>query len=277
MPYADNVSYNVPFGSVIAKSMTTIKAPGVYIAPGTPSHTFGGPIGLNDDSINQNQNDAGITKVQYTYALSQSAYLRAYGYTFYSDWYLTDPGFGSCDELCPSFPEAAQYQLITHTSGGALDFQDQLNDQNLVSLDGNYTTAGVIRFNNSSAYAGCAPGGFAYPNNCSPIGYMSRGRWTSSRATATTTTAHQKHWLLRTLPQLGLLRRGQRDQRQPDLDRRCGVRSHSVWRRGHSGRERPERRGIVCGPETRPARTTPFGRASSMQRCKTSSVPAISS
>ena len=173
MPYADNVSYNVPFGSVIAKNATSIKAPGVYIAPGTPSHTFGGPIGLNDDSINQNQNDAGITKIQYTYALSQSAYLRAYGYTFYSDWYLTDPGFGSCDELCPSFPEAAQYQLITHTSGGALDFQDQLNDQNLVSLDGNYTTAGVIRFNNSSAYAGCSPGFFGYPNNCSPIGYMS--------------------------------------------------------------------------------------------------------
>ena len=107
MPYADNVSYNVPFGSVIAKSMTTIKTPGVYIAPGTPSHTFGGPIGLNDDSMNQNQNDAGITKVQYTYALSQSAYLRAYGYTFYSDWYLTDPGFGSCDELCPSYPASA--------------------------------------------------------------------------------------------------------------------------------------------------------------------------
>ncbi len=173
MPYADNVSYNVPFGSVIAKNATTIKAPGVYIAPGTPSHTFGGPISLTDDSQNVNQNDAGITKIQYTYALSQSAYLRAYGYTFYSDWYLTDPAFGSCDELCPSFPEAAQYQLITHTSGGALDFQDQLNDQNLVSLDGNYTTAGVIRFNNASAYAGCAGGFFNYPNNCSPIGYMS--------------------------------------------------------------------------------------------------------
>ena len=44
---------------------------------------------------------------------------------------------------------------MTHTSGGALDFQDQLNDQNLVSLDGNYTTAGVIRFNNTSAYDSC--------------------------------------------------------------------------------------------------------------------------
>jgi hypothetical protein len=177
-PYADNIAYNVPFGSAISSydyktGAATTKAPSVYIAPGTPSHTFGGPIPLTDNSINVNQNDTGISKIQYTYALSQSAYLRAYGYTFYSDWYLTDPTFGSCDEFCPSFPEAAQYQLMTHTAGGALDFQDQLNDQNLVSLDGNYTTAGVIRFNNESAYAGCSPGFFGFPDQCSPIGYMS--------------------------------------------------------------------------------------------------------
>ena len=52
-------------------------------------------------------------------------------------------------------PISAQYQLITHTSGAALNFQDQINDQNLVSIDGNYTTASVLRFNNTSAYAGC--------------------------------------------------------------------------------------------------------------------------
>jgi hypothetical protein len=65
---------------------------------------------------------------------------------------------------------AAQYELITHTSGGALDFQDQINDQNLVSIDGNYTTAGVIRFNNSSAYSGCLGACGAG----SPIGYMAK-------------------------------------------------------------------------------------------------------
>src|SRR5580692_2569913 len=72
------------------------------------------------------------------------------------------PSFGATDELTSS-ALAAQYQLITHTSGGALDFQDQLNDQNLISLDGNYTTAGVIRFNNSNAFGAD-----------SPIGYMSK-------------------------------------------------------------------------------------------------------
>jgi hypothetical protein len=173
--YGDNVAYNLPFGKPIASfnyktGAESISTPGVYMAPSTPPHPFDGPIPLNDNSINQNQNDTGITKLQYTYALSQSAYLRAYGYTFYSDWMLTDPAFGSTVEEIPSYPGAAEYQLFTHTSGGALDFQDQLNDQNLVSLDGNYTSAGVIRFNNYSAYPGClgtCEGG-------SPIGYMSQ-------------------------------------------------------------------------------------------------------
>ncbi|MFY9718721.1 MAG: hypothetical protein WAK16_03670, partial [Candidatus Cybelea sp.] len=166
--YGDNVAYNVPFGSVIATRAGT-KAPGVYMSPDTPAHAFNGPIPLNDDSLTSNRNDTGIAKLQYTYALSQSAYLRAYGYSFYSDWMSLSPGFGA-NGVAEYTPSAipAQYQLVTHTSGGALDFQDQLNDQNLVSVDGNYTTAGVIRFNNSSAYSGC----LGACSSGSPIGYM---------------------------------------------------------------------------------------------------------
>ncbi len=160
--YADGIAYNVPFGTPIASSPTSIKAPGVYMAPSTPAHAFNGPLSLNDNSLNSNRNDTGITKLQYTYALSQSAYLRAYGYTFYSDWLQNDPTYAGGGTLVPS-ALAAQYQLITHTSGGALDFQDQINAQNLLSIDGNYTTASVIRFNNSSAYGAV-----------SPIGYMGK-------------------------------------------------------------------------------------------------------
>jgi len=171
-PYADNIAYNVPFGAVIARNSGSVTPPGVYMAPGTPPHTFGGPQSPTDQSLSVNQNDTGIIKMQYTHALSQSAYLRAYAYTFYSDWYQNNPLLASCDNFCPNTYGAALYQLITHTAGGALDFQDQLNDQNLVRLDTNYTTAGVIRFNDTSAYAGCASGYFGFPNICSPIGYM---------------------------------------------------------------------------------------------------------
>ncbi len=165
--YADGVAYNKPFGSPIgshnyATGATQYQSPGVYMAPDTPAHAFNGPLPLNDNSLNSNRNDTGITKIQYTYALSQAAYLRAYGYTFYSDWLQNDPTYAAGGTAVPS-ALAAQYQLITHTSGAALDFQDQINDQNLLSVDGNYSTASVIRFNNSSAYG-----------SVSPIGYMAR-------------------------------------------------------------------------------------------------------
>ncbi|MBV8066565.1 MAG: TonB-dependent receptor, partial [Candidatus Eremiobacteraeota bacterium] len=166
--YADAVTYNVPFGTPIANSKGLKVSPTPYFAPGAPPHAFNGPIDPNNNNLDVNQNDTGITKLQYTYALSQSAYLRAYGYTFYSDWLQGSPIFGATDESVPSAP-SAQYQLITHTSGGALEFQDQINDQNLLSVDGNYTTAGVIRFNNTSAYASCLSGA-----GCSPIGYMTK-------------------------------------------------------------------------------------------------------
>jgi len=162
--YSDAVTYNVPFGTPIAKSASNFKAPGVYYAPDAPPHPFAGPLPLTSNSLNVNENDTGVTKLQYTFALSQSAYLRAYGYTFYSDWLETAPFNGATGGLLTGINGAAQYQLITHTAGGAIDFQDQLNDQNLVTVNGNYTTADVIRFNNSTALGGT-----------SPIGYMSSG------------------------------------------------------------------------------------------------------
>ncbi len=162
--YADGVAYNVPFGTSVGKGPGSMKAPGVYMSPDTPAHAFNGPLPINDNSINSYQNNTGVTKLQYTYSLSQSAYLRLYGYTFYSDWLQLDPTYAASGTNIPSTP-AGQYDLMTHTAGGAISFQDQINDQNLFGLDGNFTQASVIRFNNSSAYG-----------DNSPIGYMNGSR-----------------------------------------------------------------------------------------------------
>jgi Carboxypeptidase regulatory-like domain/TonB-dependent Receptor Plug Domain/TonB dependent receptor len=162
-PYADSIAYNLPFGSVIGTPGHTA-LPGVYMAPGTPQHQFDGPIPLYDNSLSPVSNDTGIAKLQYTYALSTSAYLRIYGYSFYSDWLQESPLFGSTEEGSPSVP-SPEYQLYTHSAGGALEFNDQINDQNLLGVDYNYTTANVTRFNNSSAIATLGN---------SPIGFMSK-------------------------------------------------------------------------------------------------------
>jgi Carboxypeptidase regulatory-like domain len=166
LPYADQVVYNLPFGTPIAKSASNFIAPSIYKAPDTPAHAYGGGIDPYDNSLQTYENDTGISKLQYTYALSSAAYLRAYGYTFYSDWLQNAPIFGATSEFTPSLP-SPQYDLMTHSVGGALDFNDQINDQNLVTADYNYTQAGVIRFNNTSAIAGAGT---------TPIGYMGNGK-----------------------------------------------------------------------------------------------------
>ena len=162
--YADGVAYNLPFGTPISTGPGHTTNPSVYLAPGAPAHQFNGPIPLYDQSLSPVSNDTGITKLQYTFALSSSAFLRAYGYTLYSDWQQGSPLYGGTGGGVPSTP-AAQYLLFTHTAGGALEFNDQINDQNLIAADLNYTTASVIRFNNSSAIEG---------GNISPTGYMAK-------------------------------------------------------------------------------------------------------
>ena len=94
--------------------------------------------------------------MQYTYALSQSAYLRALRLHLLLRLAADGPDLRRHRRCSvPSADPAASTRCITHTAGGALDFQDQINDQNLVTLDGNYTTAGVIRFNNYVGVLGC--------------------------------------------------------------------------------------------------------------------------
>jgi hypothetical protein len=163
LPYADGVAYNLPFGTTISANNTSITPPSPYYAPDTPQHAFNGPQPLFDEGLNVNQNDTGIVKLQYTHEFSDSAYLRAYGYTFYSDWLQTNPFAGGTGERL--FFSSPQYQLITHTRGGSLDFEDQVNADNLFSANGNYTTAGVVRFANNSGLIGVEN---------EPIGYMSQ-------------------------------------------------------------------------------------------------------
>jgi hypothetical protein len=173
--YADSVTYDLPFGTPIASNSTSFKAPQAYFAPGAPPHAFDGALPLYDNSIDVGQNDTGITKLQYTHALNQSAYLRAYAYTFYSAWLLTDPTEAATFQYVGSFPGDAEYQVESHTVGGALDFEDQIDPQNLVSLDGNYAASGVLRVNNSTAYGSSAPAGLSLgPGGIAPIGYMAR-------------------------------------------------------------------------------------------------------
>jgi len=127
---------------------------------GSPTNPSVIPPGAPDNSYN----DTAITKIQYTKNFGSSAFLRLYGFTFYSDWFLNGPYNTSfCYFFCPLAPD---YELNTHTRGLSLEFQDQINEQNLVTVAGSFTTARIIRDNNGFYNLG-GEGNFASVVNAS--------------------------------------------------------------------------------------------------------------
>ncbi len=128
---------------------TTTNAPGAacvspYFFPGVPAHQFGGPIPANLEDRLQNVQE--IVKLQYQKNFGSDAYLRIYGYTYYSDW--DQNGANSLDQnyiaCCP-----ADYDVISHTRGVSASFSKQFNEHNLVTLQTSYTTSASMRVNNT--------------------------------------------------------------------------------------------------------------------------------
>ncbi len=115
-----------------------------YFFPGVPAHQFGGQIpGSLEDRL---QNQQEIVKLQYQKNFGSDAYLRIYGYSYFSDWDQNganslDQGYIAC---CP-----ADYDVVSHTRGVSAQFSKQLNEHNLLSLQGSYTTSNSTRDNNT--------------------------------------------------------------------------------------------------------------------------------
>ena len=145
--YNDEIAYNLPFGTTVSSGPGSVMPYSYYYAPNSPTNRpFFGQQPSNYYGDVQN-NDTGIVKLAYTHALSERSYIRIFGYTFFSDWNLDGPTAGYSWAYGPA-AISPNYNLITHTSGGQLQYSNQINDQNLVTFTGNYTTANVLRLNN---------------------------------------------------------------------------------------------------------------------------------
>ncbi len=109
---------------------------------GSPANSNPIPSAARDDSYN----DTVIAKIQYTKNFGSTAFFRIYGYTFYSDFFLNGPYSSSfCNFTCPLSPD---YELNTHTRGISAEFDDQIDERNLLSAQGRYLTATIVRDNN---------------------------------------------------------------------------------------------------------------------------------
>ena len=121
--------------------------PGVPLPPG--SCAPGTYSTVPNDSRDSVWNDASIAKVQYQHNMGSNAYLRLYGYTFYSDWLQTSP-LSYASGLFGFGVTSYDYELESHTRGLAFTYGNQLSAQHLVTLDANYTTASTNRYNNTA-------------------------------------------------------------------------------------------------------------------------------
>ena len=178
-PYADMCAFQATYNAYagtgwscvngatpLGYNDTTILAPGAefgtsaanakivpYYQPGTsldrqPNSSI--PANLRDALWN----DGSVVKLQYQKNLSEDAYLRVMGYTFYSDWLQTSPNSAG-EGLTAYLPGAVgggypspDYELATHSRGASLVFGDQINGANLLTFTGNYVTGTANRTNN---------------------------------------------------------------------------------------------------------------------------------
>ncbi len=139
--YTDGYQFNSATGGFLPANYQSLAS--IYYFPNVAQHQFGDQI--SPDLRDGFNNDQSIVKLQFTKSLGQKAFFRAYGYTYYSDWLNSGPN----SAYIPYGAINGDYELESHSRGAGFQFSDQLNTQNLLSVDGDYQTSHVVRDNNS--------------------------------------------------------------------------------------------------------------------------------
>ncbi len=175
--YTDGYQYNGVDGVPLPANYQ--KMTSLYYFPNAPSHAWGSTIPANVRDTYWN--DQNIFKAQYQRNMSSNAYLRLYGYTYYSDWTQYGPQAAYSNYASAATPD---YELSSHTRGASATFADQINAQHLITAQASYTTASSVRDNNTQMYnTGGSRSRFAVlvdPNNpFSGICYTASGKATT--------------------------------------------------------------------------------------------------
>jgi Carboxypeptidase regulatory-like domain/TonB dependent receptor len=146
--YLDSYQYNGPTGEFLPANYASLVSP--YLYPSSPTHTpFVTPLPDYLNNRDVEYNNQGIFKLQYQKNFSPSAYMRIYGYTYYSDWLengeqLSNQGF--------AYYDGGDYEINNHTRGVSLAFTDQITPTNLIEAEASYTTSTGARVYNSQMF-----------------------------------------------------------------------------------------------------------------------------
>ena len=145
--YLDSYQYRGPLGAFLPADYASLVTP--YFYPSSPPHPFDGPIPDPYNQRDRGYNGQAIVKLQYQKNFNSSAFLRVYGYTYYSDWIENGPMMS----LQPyAYYDSGDYEINNHTRGISVAFTDQLNPQNLLEAEGSYTTSTGARIYNEQMF-----------------------------------------------------------------------------------------------------------------------------
>ena len=118
------------------------------------------PFGTGLAELPSNYNDArwdlaSIEKLQYQHNIGSTAYLRIFGYMFYSNTNRSgavEEGitgqYGSINLGATNY----DYEVSAHTTGGQIQYADQLSSKNQIIATLNYLTSNTLRYRNNNDF-----------------------------------------------------------------------------------------------------------------------------
>jgi hypothetical protein len=145
--YLDSFQYRGAMGALLPSNYQSLVTP--YFYPSSPPHPLFGAVPDQNYQRDRGYNGQAIVKLQYQKNFSPSAFLRVYGYTYYSDWIENGPMMS----LQPyAYYDSGDYEINNHTRGISAAFTDQLNPQHLLEAEASYTTATGARIYNEQMF-----------------------------------------------------------------------------------------------------------------------------
>ncbi len=111
-----------------------------YFFPQSQPHAW--QSALPNSIRDPNDNGVSVSKLQYQHVFSPSEFLRVYGYSLYSNWFIN--GYNSTAQ--PFYGWELPYFLPDHVYGFNLSYENQLNSQNLLTASAAYTHSNMERY-----------------------------------------------------------------------------------------------------------------------------------
>ena len=109
---------------------------------GSPTNRAFGAA-MPNSARDTNDNNVVINKLQYQRNINQHSFLRLFGYSLYSNWFVAGPA--NQQFTCCFGAELNDYEIFSHTYGANLSYSNQLSGKHLVTATGAYSTTELQR------------------------------------------------------------------------------------------------------------------------------------